>query len=110
MSMPVISKSCNPVSMNQAVTDLLESIALEETALSHILNAAGEEMQAAIACEGSISRLFDVNDNIIGLLTAVAELESALKGKLQHITDNMCGCLGDDPCGCGCSCGCEDSD
>ena len=105
MSMPVISKSCNPVNMHQAVTDLLESIALEETALSHILNAAGEEMQAAIACEGSISRLFDVNDNIISLLSAVAELECALKEKLQHITDNMCGCLGDDPCGCSCGCG-----
>ena len=110
MSMPVISKSCNPVTMNQAVTDLLESIALEETALSHIMNAAGEEMQAAIACEGSVSRLFDVNDNIIGLLTAVGEVQCALKDKLAHITSNMCGCLGDDPCGCQCSCGCADDE
>ena len=42
MSMPVISMHCNPITMCQAVTDLIESIALEETALSHILNAEGE--------------------------------------------------------------------
>lgn len=105
MSMPVINRSCHPVSMHQAVTDLLESIALQETALSHILNAAGEEMQACIACDGSVSRLFDVNDNIIGLINAVGELECALKGKLQHITDSMCGCLDASECGCSCDCG-----
>ena len=33
MSMPVISMHCNPITMCQAVTDLIESIALEETAL-----------------------------------------------------------------------------
>ena len=45
MSMPVIAMPCNPITMAQAVTDLLESIALEETALSHILNAEGEKIQ-----------------------------------------------------------------
>ena len=49
MSMPVIQMPENPVSMPQAVTDLIESIALEETALSHILNAEGEKMQKVIA-------------------------------------------------------------
>ena len=39
MSMPTITTSPNPISMSQAITDLIESIALEETALSHILNA-----------------------------------------------------------------------
>ncbi len=42
MSMPTITTSPNPISMSQAITDLIESIALEETALSHILNADGE--------------------------------------------------------------------
>ena len=42
MSMPTITTSPNPISMSQAITDLIESIALEETALSHILNAEGE--------------------------------------------------------------------
>lgn len=41
--------------MHQAITDLLESIALEETAMSHILNAEGEKLQKAIAMETSTS-------------------------------------------------------
>ena len=49
MSMPVIAMPCNPITMAQAVTDLLESIALEETALSHILNAEGEKIQKVLA-------------------------------------------------------------
>ena len=49
MSMPIITTSPNPISMSQAVTDLLESIAMEETALSHILNAEGEKIQKALA-------------------------------------------------------------
>ena len=44
MSMPTITTSPNPISMSQAITDLIESIALEETALSHILNAEGEKL------------------------------------------------------------------
>ena len=51
MSMPVIAMPCNPITMAQAVTDLLESIALEETALSHILNAEGEKIQKVLAQE-----------------------------------------------------------
>ena len=45
MSMPTITTSPNPISMRQAITDLIESIALEETTLSHILNAEGEKLQ-----------------------------------------------------------------
>ena len=34
---------------NQAITDLIQSVALEETALSHILNAEGEKIQKMVA-------------------------------------------------------------
>ena len=36
----------------QAITDLIESVALQEAALSHILNAEGEKIQAVVAMEG----------------------------------------------------------
>lgn len=90
MSMPVIAMPTNPVSMCQAVTDLLESIALEETGLSHILNAEGEKIQAAIAyCEGDICKLLEVNDSVTGLVHAVANLELVLKDKLEIISNNL---------------------
>lgn len=41
MSMPVITASCT--SRVQAINDLLESIALQETGLSHVINAEGEK-------------------------------------------------------------------
>ena len=63
MSMPVISMHPNPITMCQAVTDLLESIALEETALSHILNAEGEKL-GKVAEEATKVEASETNGNI----------------------------------------------
>jgi len=46
MGMPVITPGTG--TRNQAITDLIQSVALQETALSHLLNAEGEKMQAII--------------------------------------------------------------
>lgn len=90
MSMPVIAMPTNPVSTSQAVSDLLESIALEETGLSHILNAEGEKIQAAIAyCNGDICKLLEVNDSVTGLVHAITNLEIILKDKLELISNNL---------------------
>ena len=43
MGMPVISHSTT--SRRQAITDIIESVALQQTALSHILNAECEKLQ-----------------------------------------------------------------
>ncbi|MFV0274822.1 MAG: hypothetical protein ACK5HL_01090 [Bacilli bacterium] len=48
MSMPTIPENKYRPSFNETIIDLLESIALEETALSHILNAQGEKLQHAV--------------------------------------------------------------
>ncbi len=90
MSMPVISMPCNPISMCQAVTNLIESIALEETALSHILNAEGEKLQKVIAMECiSVQELLEVNDSVMNMVTAVSTLECCLKDKLEFIANNL---------------------
>ena len=47
MGMPVITPSAT--TREQAVTDIIESVALQETALSHILNAEGEKIQKMVA-------------------------------------------------------------
>ncbi|NLD19003.1 MAG: Cys-Gln thioester bond-forming surface protein [Clostridiales bacterium] len=46
MSMPVIKAS--NTTRQQSVTDIIASVALEQTALSHILNAEGEKIQKAL--------------------------------------------------------------
>ncbi len=69
----------NPISMSQAITDLIESIALEETALSHILNAEGEKLQKVLAMEDvSLNQILDVNETVMNMVTTVNELEHTL--------------------------------
>ncbi len=90
MSMPVITMSNNPVTMCQAVTDLIESIALEEVALSHILNAEGEKIQAALAMEDmDMCKLLEINDSVTAMVQAVANLELVLKDKLEFVSNNL---------------------
>lgn len=48
MGMPQIPDGKNRPSFNETIIDLLESIALEEMAISHILNAQGEKTQEII--------------------------------------------------------------
>lgn len=47
MSMPKIE--CEHIDKCCAASSLLQSIALEETAISHILNAEGEKLQKGIS-------------------------------------------------------------
>ena len=98
MSMPTITTSPNPISMSQAITDLIESIALEETALSHILNAEGEKLQKVLAMEDvSLNQILDVNETVMNMVTTVNELEHTLranlelvlKDKLEFISNNL---------------------
>lgn len=48
MSMPSIPEGKYRPSLPETVVDLLESIALEEIAISHILNAQGEKVQEIV--------------------------------------------------------------
>ena len=47
MGMPVISPS--QTTRCQAITDIIESVALEQAALSHLLNAEGEKLQRVVS-------------------------------------------------------------
>ncbi|MGE5474204.1 MAG: hypothetical protein ACM3UU_08305 [Ignavibacteriales bacterium] len=48
MSMPQIPENKHRPKLREAIIDLLESIALEEISLSHLLNAEAERIQAFI--------------------------------------------------------------
>ena len=90
MSMPTITTPANPISMSQAITDLIESIALEETALSHILNAEGEKIQKALAWDDiSLEQILNVNDTVMNMVTTINDLEHTLRDKLEFISNNL---------------------
>lgn len=90
MSMPTISTQNNPISMCQAIADLVASIALAEAALSHILNAQGELIQAVLAMEcADICQLLEANDSTASVINAAAALEQILKDKLEFAANNL---------------------
>lgn len=78
------------VSMDRAVIDLLESIALQETALSHILCAESRKMDTAMNMdELDLCKLLEVNDSATNMVHAVANLELLLKDKLEFVSNNL---------------------
>ncbi|MEG1710256.1 MAG: hypothetical protein RR316_00460 [Clostridia bacterium] len=82
MSMPVIIPSTTTTA--QAINDLIESVALEETGLSHIINAEGEKIQAFLAIPGvTPSQLLAVNASVQATLNAISNLEMILQDKLN---------------------------
>ena len=48
MGMPKVPSDTNRTGWNETIIDLLESIALEEMALAHLLNAEAEQLQAFV--------------------------------------------------------------
>lgn len=95
MSMPKIE--CTHIDKCCAASSLLQSIALEETAISHILNAEGEKLQKAISIpECSHDDLLDVNKSVEDMVDKVTALEIVLKSKLDLIIPILEHC--DKPC------------
>lgn len=84
MSMPKIE--CAHIDKCCAAASLLQSIALEETALSHILNAEGEKLQKIISMPNCCHNdLLDANKSVEDLVDKITALEIVLKSKLDLI-------------------------
>jgi hypothetical protein len=89
MSMPVICPSATTPC--QAITDLLESIALEETGLAHIINAEGEKIQTALDLKSvCIEDLIAINQSVSDTLVKIIKLEMVLEFKLEDISRLEC--------------------
>lgn len=87
MGMPIITQSEG--TRTQAITDIITSVALEQAAIAHILNASGEEIQLAVANEVGTEELISLNSSVMGLLTNSAGLEEVLLAKLDAV---LCPC------------------
>jgi len=82
MGMPVITPGEG--SREQAITDLIESVALQEAALAHIMNAEGEKMQSIIAMpDVTPDQLLELNKSVETMISAITRLEIMLQSKLE---------------------------
>lgn len=89
MSMPVISHSA--ITRSQAIADIIESVALEQTGLSHILNAEGEKIQKVISTTSvTAPQMLAINKSVRCMVNTIAKLEMALQMKLELFTGEIC--------------------
>ena len=93
MSMPEFPAPSPDMTRDQALNMILSSIALEELALSHIINAEGEKIQYTLrnpiggGCPASIPDILSVNKSVTALLEMVMQNQLLLKSKMEKVLD-----------------------
>jgi hypothetical protein len=80
-----------PKSVDESVADLIQSIALEEAALAHILNAEGEKLQKIVALTEDPEDLLRFQKGLATVLQAVIKTEMLLQFKLEKVMDLIAG-------------------
>lgn len=80
-------QNCCPACPSQAVTDVLESIALMEASLAHILNAEGEKIQKIVAEATTGEEMIAVNSSVESMVQSVTQLEAVLCSKLEALVN-----------------------
>ncbi len=78
-----------PKTKEQSANDLIESIALEEAALSNILNELGSKIQKTTQMADNIDDLLEVNKAVNKTITNITQLEHILYAKLETI-NSLC--------------------
>ena len=103
MSMPVIN--IPNLDRDIVFNNIIASIALQEAALSHIINADGEKLQAAIHMvdpsnstffsapedQPGLQDLLNTNDSVAALMENVTDYERGLRDKLNAVLDYIRG-------------------
>lgn len=88
MGMPVIVNS--EIGRNGAITDIIQSVALQQTALSHILNAEGEKIQYMLANAKDTDTVLETNKSVRNMVESITRLEMVLQSKLGLFDDALC--------------------
>ena len=69
---------------SQAITDLLVSVALQQAALSHILNAEGEKVQKILSFDGlTPETVLLTNRSVESMVNSISNLEVILTEKIS---------------------------
>lgn len=78
-----------PTDRTTALLALLQSIALEETALARLLNAEAEKLERAICLATNMNELIAINDSVLTTIQAINNLEDALREKAIAILEQL---------------------
>ena len=88
MSMPSIDIA--PIEINNAINNIVASIALMEAGIAHILNAEGEKLEKMLELAEAdptttVDQIAQINASVGETVLAVGDLEEALSEKLQAV-------------------------
>ena len=72
-----------------ALLALLQSIALEETALARLINAEAEKLERAICLANNINELITINETVLTTIQAINNLEDALREKAVAVLEQL---------------------
>lgn len=95
MPIPEFPKPDPAMTQDQALNMILSSIALEELALSHILDAEGEKLQYILktrsnsSCPASTSEILAINKSVTDLLEMVMQNQLLLKNKMNDVLEYL---------------------
>ena len=80
-----------PLSRRQAITNIIDSVAQEQAALSMILSAEGDKLRRLI-CSPEVcpELLLAANRSVEKTINAVSRLEMVLQSKLELFEDCLC--------------------
>ena len=104
MSMPTFPTNMNTPTPEEALSQIISSIAMEELGLSHIINAEGEKIQYVLGTlEGStppdpvtLDDVLKINDSVQKMLETILFKNIILKSKLSEALDALCALDQDD--------------
>lgn len=89
MGMPVIRTGT--ITREESVADIISSIAAEESAIAHILNAESEKLSFVIKNPTTTSdELLATNQSVKNSVDTVIRLEMVLKSKLELFQSMIC--------------------
>lgn len=90
MSMPSFPPNGADMTREEALTMIIASIAMEELALSHILNAEGEKLQYILGTlpglsgpPATVSDVLSANESVRSMLETAVQNQLFLKAKMQ---------------------------
>ncbi|MDD2202924.1 MAG: hypothetical protein PHT75_00305 [Bacilli bacterium] len=83
MSDPTSKMPERYITREQAITDIIESVALEEAALSHILKAEGDKIHKFLEKARCPGDLLLINKSVQSMISVITVLQAVLHAKIE---------------------------
>ncbi len=79
-----------PVSRDQAITDIIESVALEQSAISKIISVESEKIDRYLSGCIPLHEMLKINESVKETLNVITRLENLLLAKLELVSCDIC--------------------